>query len=87
MENGAENRTSTSMLTRQQVSDLANSWEPNASRSPVKFRKATCVECESEMEEMWHIWLNDGTFKKEIHMCRECGLKRGLVPGETYELS
>lgn len=22
---------------------------------------------------MWHLWLDDGGFKKEVHMCRRCG--------------
>jgi hypothetical protein len=30
------------------------------------------------MTEMWHIWLKDGGFKKEIHLCKKCGYKYNL---------
>lgn len=54
--------------------ELANRWEPEASSSPPVFRAATCVQCGEPMAEMWHVWLKDGGFKKEIHLCWDCGL-------------
>lgn len=87
MAHRAQDWTTTRMLTREQVSALANSWEPEASQSTVKFRKATCVMCARPMSKMWHIWLDDGEFKKEIHMCKKCGKARGLNPKKQYRLA
>ena len=56
------------------VLELANYWEPEASSSPPGYRQATCVKCAQPMVEMWHIWLRDGGFRKEIHMCWDCAL-------------
>lgn len=60
------------------LADLANQWEPEASASPPSFRRATCVVCAQPMERMWHLWLQEGGFKKEIHMCARCGMDHSL---------
>lgn len=64
--------------------ELANRWEPEASSSPIGFRKATCVVCAAPMVEMFHIWIKDGGFKKELHMCLECGEGYGLRPTDSH---
>ena len=68
------------MITQEELVRLANLHEPEASASPPSFRKATCVVCKDPMVEMWHLWLHEGGFKKEIHMCIRCGLDYNLVP-------
>lgn len=61
------------VITQKELLALANQHEPRASASPPGFRMATCVKCSKPMIYMWHLWLNIGGFKKEIHMCEECG--------------
>lgn len=61
---------------QQQMLDLANAheivWEP-------EFRKPTCAGCDKEMpDKMWHVWLNAGIFRKELHLCWRCGERYGL---------
>lgn len=53
---------------------LALAHEPKASSSPDGFRLATCVmpNCKRPMVAMWHLWLDAGGLKKEIHMCHQC---------------
>lgn len=53
---------------------LALQHEPEASSSPDGFRLATCVVpgCKRPMVAMWHLWLDAGGLKKEIHMCHAC---------------
>lgn len=63
--------------------ELAERWEPEASASPPGFRRATCVICGRPMESMWHLWIHEGGFKKELHACKECGLGLGLEPPKT----
>ncbi len=52
---------------------MADSHEPEASRSEPTFRMATCVVCGRSMVKMWHLWTDTHGFKKEVHMCRKCG--------------
>ena len=66
------------MITQKQLEVLANKWEPEASQSEPGYRKATCVDCGRVMVEMWHCWLNQGGFKKEVHLCNQCGASYGL---------
>lgn len=60
-------------ISQRELLELANKHEPEASASPPGYRQATCVKCGKPMIYMWHLWLNVGGFKKEIHMCFECG--------------
>lgn len=66
-------RTRPLLIPQQVLLELANRHEPFASSSPPGYRKATCVDCGKTMTRMWHCWLRDGGFKKEIHLCRRCG--------------
>jgi len=61
-------------LSQEMLAALANAHEPEASASPPGFRLATCVvpSCKRPMVAMWHLWLHEGGFKKEIHMCHAC---------------
>lgn len=64
-------------ISQETLMELALKWEPEASRSPQKFRKATCVVCAQEMTEMWHCWLRftdpEGQrWVKELHFCSTC---------------
>ena len=60
-------------ISQNELRRLADKHEPQASASPPAFRMATCVACGKRMVRMWHLWLRDGGFKKEVHLCRRCG--------------
>ena len=60
-------------ISQNELRRLADKHEPQASASPPSFRMATCVVCGRRMVWMWHLWLRDGGFKKEVHLCRRCG--------------
>lgn len=60
-------------VPQEELYRLADKHEPQASASPPTFRMATCVKCGRRMIFMWHLWLRDGMFKKEVHLCRRCG--------------
>jgi hypothetical protein len=62
------------VIGQQELLRLAMQWEPEASNSPISYRKATCVKCAAPMVEMYHCWLADGYFRKEIHLCARCGV-------------
>jgi hypothetical protein len=66
------------VISQEELVELAQAHEPAASASPPEFRRATCVRCGMGMIFMWHLWLHEGGFKKEIHMCGNCG-ERYLV--------
>ena len=62
-------------VTQKELVRLANKWKIDWKP---KYRKATCANCGIEMTKMWHIWLDEGGYKKEIHLCKKCGEKYGL---------
>jgi RNase P subunit RPR2 len=43
-----------------------------------KYRRSLCSACLKEGNKFWHIWLNKGGYKKEVHICRKCGEKYGM---------
>lgn len=72
----AESRsTENFVISQEELLALANKHEPEASSSQPEYRQATCVKCGRKMIWMWHLWLHTGGFKKEIHMCGDCGEK------------
>lgn len=70
------------MITQEELVRLANLHEPEASASPPGFRLATCVVCKRPMVAMYHLWLNEGGFKKEIHCCCDCARDYGIAPSD-----
>lgn len=71
---GVPERSVTWPIPMEERARLALAHEPEASSSPDGFRLATCVvpECKRPMVSMWHLWLDAGGLKKEIHMCHKC---------------
>lgn len=67
---------------------LALWHEPEASSSPDGFRLATCVMpvCQRPMVAMWHLWLDAGGLKKEIHMCAQCATDYFGAPTPGYRV-
>lgn len=63
------------LIPQAELLRLAAKHEPEASSSPPRYRRATCVDCGRPMIRMWHLWLLDGGFKKEVHLCKRCGKK------------
>ena len=63
------------MITSKQILDLIASQ--SIDYTP-KYRRSMCTGCLRKGHKFWHIWLEDGGFKKEIHLCRKCGLKYGM---------
>jgi hypothetical protein len=64
-------------IPQEQLAALAESWEPEASATPPKRRLSRCAACGGRMWFPWHIWLNSGGFKKELHVCNRCVRRRG----------
>jgi hypothetical protein len=64
-------------VTQAQLAALAESWEPAASATPPHRRLSRCASCGHRMWFPWHIWLDHGGFKKELHVCNRCVRARG----------
>jgi hypothetical protein len=45
-----------------------------------QYRQSLCSVCLKPKNKFWHIWLVEGGYKKEIHICRKCGKAYGLEP-------
>ena len=63
------------MITSKQILDLIG--QIKIDYSP-KYRRSLCTSCGKQGNKFWHIWLNDGGFMKEVHICRKCGEKYGM---------
>lgn len=69
------------MITQQQALELLRKWEPLTfipEYIPV-YRAYTCADCAKEIRKAWHIHCLIGGYKREFHLCRNCGLKYGLT--------
>ena len=65
------------MINTQQILDILNSQEIDFTP---KYRRSVCTVCLKEGNKFWHIWLNSHGWKKEVHVCKKCGLKYGMKP-------
>lgn len=65
------------MITQKQLDELVKKWgEP--SYEP-KLRFATCADCGRKLYfGMWHCFIGEYGYKREIHLCRRCGKKYKL---------
>lgn len=64
-------------VTQAELVELAQRWEPAASASPPGRRLSRCAGCGRRTVRPWHIWLRDGGFRKELHVCNGCVRRRG----------
>jgi len=63
------------MITNKQILDILATQ--NIDFTP-KYRRSLCTSCLKQGNKFWHIWLDEGGYKKEIHICRKCGLEYGM---------
>jgi len=63
------------ILDQKECERLLNGW--SISVIP-QYRKFTCASCGKEMIKAWHIHCLTGGYKREFHLCKECGLIYGL---------
>jgi len=40
-------------------------WKP-------EYRVFRCAKCQKPIRKAWHVWLNKGGFKLEVHFCKKC---------------
>jgi hypothetical protein len=64
------------LIPQDQLAALAQSWEPEASQTAPARRLSKCASCGKRMLFPWHIWLDAGGFKKELHVCNRCVKRR-----------
>jgi hypothetical protein len=51
------------------LANLANNYTPDWEQ---KFRMATCAACGRRMIRMFHCWLHQAGWMKEVHLCKHC---------------
>lgn len=71
------------MITNEQAIELLRRWEIDWTP---RYRGYTCARCGKTIEKAWHIHCEDGEFKREIHLCRDCGLvyDMKIVPNRKF---
>jgi RNase P subunit RPR2 len=63
------------MIAQTVLAQLANKWEI---KWTPEYRRAICISCGRNVHKMWHIWLEEGGFKKEVHICKQCEKKLNI---------
>jgi len=64
------------MITKKQILEILGTQHIDFTP---KYRRSLCSVCLTEHNKFWHIWLVGGGYKKEIHVCRKCGKKYGMI--------
>lgn len=71
MEKISQGKTHHSLVSQKTLLRLARSYpKPNLAKQ--EYRQATCANCERPMVRMYHCWLTQGGFYKELHLCKTC---------------
>ena len=65
------------MITQKQLDELVRKWgEPNLIP---QYRRPTCANCGKTMYfGMWHCFIKEYGYKREVHLCKRCGKKYNL---------
>lgn len=65
------------MITQKQLKEIIEGWgEPDYEP---KYRVPLCAGCGKRVYfRIWHIFLREYGFKREVHLCKKCGKKYGL---------
>lgn len=56
--------------------NIVQGWK--ISKTP-KYRRFNCGKCLQKVGKAWHIWVERGRIKTELHLCAACGKQYGLV--------
>lgn len=68
------------MITPEQAIDIIDRWDRDMTP---KYRGFVCGECgKANMRKAWHIHVDFKHQRRELHLCRKCGLKFDLVVTE-----
>ena len=52
--------------------EIVKTWHPKD--YPV-YRSFKCGSCKKFIRKAWHVWLKDGGWKVEVHLCMKCYAK------------
>ena len=49
--------------------EIVKTWHPKD--YPV-YRNFKCGRCKRSIRKAWHVWLQDGGYRIEVHLCMKC---------------
>lgn len=56
-------------MDQEKILGIVRKWK--ISPKP-EYRGFRCARCQKHMRKAWHVWLNKGGFRLEVHFCRKC---------------
>ena len=56
-------------LDREKILNIVKQWEI---KDEPEYREFRCAKCNKVLNKAWHVWLNQGGFKLEVHFCDDC---------------
>ncbi|MFB6290904.1 MAG: hypothetical protein ABEJ25_04160 [Candidatus Bipolaricaulia bacterium] len=56
-------------LDKEKVLRIVEEWD--IEKEP-EYRSFRCAKCNKVLTKAWHVWLNQGNFKLEVHFCDDC---------------
>jgi hypothetical protein len=56
-------------MDQDKVLGMVRKWD--ISTKP-EYRGFRCAMCQRYMRKAWHVWLNHGGFRLEVHFCSKC---------------
>ena len=65
------------MITNKEAIRLLRKWPIS---SGPEYREPICADCGRIFRKAWHVHCHDLWFKREIHLCIDCGKKYGMIP-------
>lgn len=64
------------MISQKELKRFVEKWDINYKPT---YRVPRCASCGKKMYfKMWHVFLKEFGYKREVHLCKECGKKYGL---------
>lgn len=71
------------MITQQEAIEIIDRWPREMTP---RYRGFVCGGCAKEnMHKAWHIHVDQPPYKRELHLCYECGLAYNLNKGVKHE--
>ncbi|KPJ57450.1 hypothetical protein AMJ49_00760 [Parcubacteria bacterium DG_74_2] len=56
-------------MNQDEIFKIVKTWK--IKKNP-EYREFRCAKCQRKIRKAWHIWVNKGSFKLEIHFCKKC---------------
>lgn len=54
---------------KDKVLEIVKDWD--TSEEP-EYREFRCAKCNKKLKKAWHVWVDEGGYRLEVHFCKDC---------------